>query len=1210
MRTTRLGPARGFHPLLLVFALASALGCGDGCACMQPIPGGFPPEERTANAAQVRLSSTGVAALTADPQALVEGLTGGPLTFDVPATCSGTPTTCCPGGNPVSPCGPIVIDLGHRAGDDPRLVITPVQGQARLDVTLRARVHTAMDVPISALGANCGLRINTSPGTYPDLQVDAPVSFVQDLQAGTTRVVVGDVRISRFTTQDYQIIGGIACAVIDWGSQFFINTLTGTFADAIKGAIEDQTCKACPSGDVGECGPFADRCTDEVCIKPDGSCLQELGVSGRLAGGGLFGGFSPGTTGAIDLYEVAGGYATTNNGGIALGLLGGMLPAGEERDRCGPPAEAPPRVTIPQSSFFQGNSRPDTGEPFDLAIGVHRDQLDRFAFAAYDGGLLCLTVGYRTVDLLHTGTFGLFLPSLRKLTEGTAPMAVGLRPQAPPVITLGANTFLDDGAGNVRVDEPLLDLSFSGLELDFFAAIEGQYIRLFTLVADLRLPIGLQVGAAGELTPVLGDLRGAFTELSVKHSEPLLEEPEDLAELFPTILELALGQLGSLGAIDLPELGGLALSITDITAVDDRAFLAIFGGLGAAQKPAGRVTTTAAIRALEVPPPEVFADPKLRRADRRPSLRLALGGSEPGLEWSVRVDGGLWSAWSPHAERTIAPAALWLPGTHRIEVRARRAGEPWSTDLRPVVLEATIADPEAPAAAVATARTAPFHGQAEGGCNCAASDAGAADLGLVLLVLGWVGLGTLRRRRRRTRRRGGAILLVLAAGLLPACTCGSAPCGDRECLPGEVQRGAVGRFNGVASDGVRTVVSTYDQILGDLVLVEVIPGSEPLYVAVDGVPDDTPTYHPSGYRGGVEEPGPDVGAWTSIALHDGRARIAYQDRDLHALKVAIEDDRGWSSHHVDSDPAARLGQYASLAIAGGTPVVAYLATGVADGDGIRSELRLARAHSAAPGDRAGWTITAIASGAASCAGLCGSGRVCVAGDGGAEQCAVETSDCGPCGDGAVCVAGACRTEIPGSSVVDLPGGAGLFPTVMTLADGRLAIVHYDRVRTALVLLVETAAGQTTFQEVVLDGAGAAADRGMWASAVTDGATIHVAYQDALGDRLYYTSWAGSPGPIELVDDGVRAGDRPHNVGAGAAIFLDGATPKIAYQDGLVADLMLATRGAEGWRHEGIAIGTLLDGFHIAATSTGPWLVWDSLDPRRAPPTGLSIREQP
>jgi hypothetical protein len=106
------------------------------------------------------------------------------------------------------------------------------------------------------------------------------------------------------------------------------------------------------------------------------------------------------------------------------------------------------------------------------------------------------------------------------------------------------------------------------------------------------------------------------------------------------------------------------------------------------------------------------------------------------------------------------------------------------------------------------------------------------------------------------------------------------------------------------------------------------------------------------------------------------------------------------------------------------------------------------------------------------------------------------------------------------------------------------------------------------------------------------------------------TWSGgSVGTPELVDDGMRDGDRPHDVGAGSAIFLDGNTPKIAYQDGLSSDLLLAARDGT-WSHTTIAQGDVVDGFHVAATSTGPWLAWYQLDKTKTPQGGLEVREMP
>src|SRR5205807_8829512 len=125
---------------------------------------------------------------------------------------------------------------------------------------------------------------------------------------------------------------------------------------------------------------------------------------------------------------------------------------------------------------------------------------------------------------------------------------------------------------------------------------------------------------------------------------------------------------------------------------------------------------------------------------------------------------------------------------------------------------------------------------------------------------------------------------------------------------------------------------------------------------------------------------------------------------------------------------------------------------------------------------------------------------------------------------------------------------GLWVSLVNLADGRLAAAYYDDHRRALVLSVETGAGSSQFTENILDGNVAGADRGMWSSAVAaaDG-TVHIAYQDALGDQLMYTTWSsGTAGTPVVVDDGTRAGDRTHPVGAAASIFLVNGTPAIAY----------------------------------------------------------------
>jgi hypothetical protein len=117
-----------------------------------------------------------VAEITADPAKIINALAGGTngiLAFDAPVNCSGSTPTCCPNGTPVSPCGPINIDFNQVAGDLPRLEVRPAQGASRVDATVRARVKTAMDIPVKVpLVGDCGLKIDTTVGTVKEVALD------------------------------------------------------------------------------------------------------------------------------------------------------------------------------------------------------------------------------------------------------------------------------------------------------------------------------------------------------------------------------------------------------------------------------------------------------------------------------------------------------------------------------------------------------------------------------------------------------------------------------------------------------------------------------------------------------------------------------------------------------------------------------------------------------------------------------------------------------------------------------------------------------------------------------------------------------------------------------------------------------------------------------------------------------------------------------
>jgi hypothetical protein len=1219
--------------IIVAAVLAAGASCGgggcSGCG-VTPIPGGFDLAKRTANAGQVRVSTSGIAKITADPAQLLGGLLGsgggsGIIQFPAPVTCSGDRVCCDGNGQAIPNCGPIDIDLTQHAGDSQRLTLAP-SGTTALAVTMFARVKTVQPliVYVSQIGSNCKITLDTTKtANPPDLKIATTITFSQDVNnitgikaSGTTitQLDSGDITFAGVTASDFLCYGAAILPV-----STIIGFLTGPIEDAINGA----TCRSCDAGTTCSTGA---TCTSGTCTYSNGTCEQSIGIDGRMAASGLFGSLSPGTTGALDLYEVAGGYSLTNEngGGISLGLLGGMQPGGTARDQCGPAATpVTPLGAAPRSNFFAGNTRPDDNSAFDVAIGLHKSQLAELATGGYNGGLFCLTIGHNTVAQLTTDTIGLLSRSLGKLVEQNSPMAIGVRPQSAPTIALGTNTFTTSGTTRTLTD-PLLDIKFTALEIDFFAQINDQYIRVFTVVADVHLPIGLDIGA-GTLTPVLGSIDDAFTNVSVKNSDAVTESPADLAGLFPTLLNLVLPQLsGGLSPISLPNLGGLALSVTSLTAVDDKDsdgvgdYLGIFANLVPATASA-HVHTTFDIAQVDEPDQAVAKNPAKWAGAHAPAVTLSLGAANETrpLEFQVRVDDGSWSAWSPNPRPVLSPKSFWLPGVHKIEARARLQGDPNSADPVPALISVPLGTDLLPPSTSNAA--AGFHGQTSAaGCACNSGGGAGAAAPFALVMLGlW--FRSWRRRARqivKTAMRLGPLVWLTALACVPGCSCSDKPCGSANCMDG-TQTGAIGRWTSITGDDQRVMVATYDEAFGDLVIADVTDPTKIAYKSVDGVPTDgTPTYDPSTWRGGITDPGASVGAWTSITLGDHKARVAYQDRDANALKYAAEDDsHNWSSYTLDDGNGEQAGLFTSIVMdADAHPVIAYMSIGGDDGMGHRtSELKLARSGAPQP-SAADWVTTTIATQPASCAGLCGA-QSCIAGAASTDpqECVTPTSDCGAtaCASGDVCYMGTCATELVDPKLDDLPTGTGLFAKLAVLNDGRLALAFYDRVRRALVLDVESAKGTSVFTETVLDGNTATTDRGMWISTVVgaDG-TLNIAYQDAIADELLYTTWNGTAGMPEVVDDGARTGDRTHPVGAASAIYIASGAPAIAYQDGMTSDVYVAGRTGS-WSTAALVTGPLLDGFSIAATTAHagtPFLAWGTKDPNATPIESLTVKQ--
>jgi MYXO-CTERM domain-containing protein len=498
----------------------------------------------------------------------------------------------------------------------------------------------------------------------------------------------------------------------------------------------------------------------------------------------------------------------------------------------------------------------------------------------------------------------------------------------------------------------------------------------------------------------------------------------------------------------------------------------------------------------------------------------------------------------------------------------------------------------------AIALIAPFHGQSDNsGCTCATHQTpGAGGLALVVIV-GGVLLGrrrspglvarlgrlarVVRLRHHRAVRRaavtgvlwaGGSLAMSLSSGcncsgkaqaesceLVSDCSAdfcdpGQLPyCLDNTCVcSDDIPTGRVGPYSDVAVGPAGGIwVSAYAQSHGDLVVAQTTGGRIPdeAWEWVDGVPDGPVIVPDSKIRRGIDEDGPDVGMYTSIAVGpDGAPMVSYFDRDTASLKFAQKVNGTWQTHVVDQGTGqlaaagALVGMYTSLTLRSddGRPGIAYLAH-VKDAAGSRAEVRFASAQTPRPGSAGDW-----------------------------QTWVVDAAPLPP-------------ADPANPAVYPLPEGLGLFIDSARMANQAPVVAYYDRSKGDLkVARFNVQSGQFAAARV-LDGS-SGVDAGWSPSIAVDASGVaHVAYVGATADDLKYLTDTATPVP-EVIDDGYRivgqtAGGLPkpefHFVGEDASIVLPpGGGPLVVYQDSTTQELLLAQKQADGkWTHVSIAGGT-------------------------------------
>lgn len=720
--------------LVSLFVLA-ALGCsgtGSGCSTLTPYPAGTRyMGPKNDNAINIRLSASGINYLNSNWQTLIGAFAPGG-TLALPVACM---------AQNIAVVGDVLIADQGGAGcnaescgqmdgvcdnkDVPANVQVQLTGFSLaprapdlLDATIQLSINTGnlyVDTADRSHGAcawlspaKCSITFNTAATAPADNRLRATVKFSIDtrfdkllafnVQGFSGTEICGasgapakpqclDPADLSFNGRNN--CGDVYCGIADWDplKQIVLQLISSPLQTQIRNAIGGQTCWPCMSNtdcprttDGSNTASTCDMGT-KVCMSGATCVPRFLGVEGTMSMGALLGSFGAPADAQMEL-SLAAGASVVMDQGMSFGTRVGIQPT--TISACVPPQAAPP-MTMVAFPDFDGEATPNSG--YHVGLGISSNFLNAAFWSAQQSGALCLNLSSDNVGLINTGLFKTFLPSLGKLAtrDGKdAPMMVVLRPARPPTVVVGEGTY--DPVTKKPI-KPLLMITLPDLSIDFYAMLDDRYARLFTLTADISLPISLIFEGCDKVTPALGDLRSLITNIRTGNAEILAEDPQVLADLVPAVIGLAEPALaGGLSGFALPALGSFKLKVNEVKGLGRIAGSEAYNHLGlyAQLLPLNGMCAFSA--------PQVSASLKSSRMPKSEDMRLqgrALPwpeavldvrtfGTTGSAEFSFKIDDGLWTDFRPVEgnELLVSHPRFLLQGQHVIHVRARIAEDP------------------------------------------------------------------------------------------------------------------------------------------------------------------------------------------------------------------------------------------------------------------------------------------------------------------------------------------------------------------------------------------------------------------------------------------------------------------------------------------------------------------------------------------------------
>jgi hypothetical protein len=676
--------------IIAVFAIGIASACsggGLGCGCgSAPLPGGALPADQTVEGgAQVRITPAGMTKVNQLISSMITGAFGGgfcvgegsiggsALGFDY---CDTNPGGACGGGRGCD----VNVNIDYLNTS----VVNANTLNIETSVDLSSAVH--LDGSIVFIPFSCTLGVDMQ-----NIVLDADIQTGIRASDGELTITLAQVNNTDFSNVNFSgcsVLSDIIDLVFDVLDTFIgdllIDLFTPTLNDLVQGFLPDP-----------------------------------LGIEGMIDLGSMLAGVSPGTEALMEGRIVPGGYVSLNGGGMTLGIITGIN-ADEDINSRSPDLDSEPALCVPpfaapnyagqlpvssRNTFRLDAAGAFSGAPDpagDLAMGVSETTLDLFGHHMVSSGGMCLGLGTAFAPQLNLGTIGILVPSLSELGTdgGDDPLLLVTRPQHPLDFTIGDGTTT-----------PNLTVKIDSLEVDFYAFLYERYTRAFTLVLTLDAGVNFTVDNSVNpptLTPVLTGLTADEIEIQVINSEFVRETAAELEAVLPSVFDLALPLIADgIGPIDMPDFGGFSLnnvSLGKITTSQDD-FLAINATLGAttamrldprfaevvadldaAIGPVLASASTGTARLVEVhtPSPESVraalrtAHGVIGTAGEMPSVTIdtdRTDGAGRSLEWSWRLNGGLWRPFTTASPLVIADRAFAWQGKYKIGLRSRVVGD-------------------------------------------------------------------------------------------------------------------------------------------------------------------------------------------------------------------------------------------------------------------------------------------------------------------------------------------------------------------------------------------------------------------------------------------------------------------------------------------------------------------------------------------------------